>query len=337
MAEEFPTGASALHPGWPDAKFNVSGLYTHDAVVAAYLRFVEVAFGVRGPVDAMHGAPDVRWNGGRMARPVTDRARLQQSVISLGQKNIGCFPTFSNHALEAADLADPVCNAMLDGVAARPDINGVIVSSELLSRYIAERYPKLPQVASAVKVTVEKGRGRADYYRAAGERFHRYVVHPDDGRDLRLLEQLDRDKAEILVNEPCLRDCPTRERHYELIARATRECAQLAGGAANLPKGAPLPPATQALQDFGEVCQSTPITKQLKAHRANCNFTADHFKKVYDLGFRRFKLQGRSEQIFVYIYDLIRYTLEPDYAAPLMFKIMCVGMQVEGSGAGTAA
>lgn len=328
--ECFPSGASALHPGWPEAKFNVSGLFTHDPIIFGYMKFLDIAFGVRGPIDAMHGAPDVLWNGGRIARPVSDRSRLQQSIVALGQQNIGCFLTFSNNAIEDEDLADPLCNSLLAGVAARPDINGVILSSQRLSRYIAGRYPDLPQVASAVKVTIENGRGSADYYREAGKRFHRYVVHPDDGRDLPLLDQLDRDKAEILVNEPCLRDCQVRARHYELIARATREAAQLRAHVATATAATSLPPAAQALQDFGDACcESTPITKQLKAHRANCNFTPDHFKKVYDLGFRRFKLQGRSEQLFVYIYDLIRYTLEPDYAAPLMFKIICVAIETQ--------
>ena len=85
----------------------------------------------------------------------------------------------------------------------------MIVSSDLLSNYIARRHPALRQVASIIRTIMDGGRGNAAYYRELGKRFYRYVVHPDDGFDLALLDQLDRDKAEILINEYCLRDCPT--------------------------------------------------------------------------------------------------------------------------------
>ena len=44
---------------------------------------------------------------------------------------------------------------------------------------------------------------------------------------------------------------------------------------------------------------------------------------AYDLGFRHFKLQGRRDNVYSYIYDLTRYLLEPDFAAPLVFKTLC--------------
>ncbi|MGA2496625.1 MAG: hypothetical protein ABSH20_02730 [Tepidisphaeraceae bacterium] len=40
------------------------------------------------------------------------------------------------------------------------------------------------------------------------------------------------------------------------------------------------------------------------------------------MGFRFFKLQGRRDHVATYFYDLVRYTLEPDHAAPLVFKAL---------------
>jgi hypothetical protein len=41
------------------------------------------------------------------------------------------------------------------------------------------------------------------------------------------------------------------------------------------------------------------------------------------MGFRYFKLQGRTDNVFGYAYDLVRYLLEPDVAAPLVYRPLC--------------
>jgi len=327
VARDFPSGSSAAHPDWPDAVFNVSGLFVYEPLVLGFMKLCETAFDWRAPVEAMHGAPAVLWNGGRISPFPLRVEQWHAEINALYARKVGCFLTFTNHLLEQADLADPHSNALLDVIAQRPDINGVIVASDLLSEYIARRYPALRQVASITKVAIEGGNGNAAYYRRLGERFWRYVVHPDDCHNPELLEQLDRDKAEIIVNENCLRGCAVRARHYDYIARAqrTQQPHVVSAGisATSAPAGIQTAAVAQQVEQSLPECPSIPLTRQIARRRRNCNFTAAEFKAVYDMGFRHFKLQGRRDTVYSFAYDLTRYLLEPDFAAPLIFKTLC--------------
>ncbi len=327
MGNEFPAGPSALHPDWPAGRFNVSGLFCYEPLVLGYLRFVEQGFGCQAPIEAVYGAPAVAWNGGRIVYMPLKPDEHERYISELNARNIACLLTFTNHLVETADLADSMCNFLLDRIGRRCDLNGVIIASDLLSRYIAGKYPSLRQIASITKVTMEKGKGNAEYYRQLGRRFPRYVVHPDDCFDLKLLDQLDRDQAEIIVNENCLRECGTRPAHYQWIAESHKALGrqQAAAGpnlAAAIAQQASIVSAPQPPQSPPE-CPSVPMVRQIGRHRRNCNMTPGELKAIYDMGFRHFKLQGRRDSLFGFAYDLVRYTLEPDFAAPLVYKTLC--------------
>ena len=321
----FPLGIAALHPDWPEGLFNVSGMFCFDAAILFFLKVVKLGFGCRVGIESVHGAPTVLWNGGRFTGQKLDLADFSERLESLHCWGIGCFLTFTNQLLEAGDLGDANCNFLLDSIARRPDLNGVIVNSELLSKYIAARYPALRQVASVTKVTLEGGRGNAAYYNELGRRFYRYVVHLDDYHDRRLLDQLDRTKAEIIVNEGCLQNCSLRVRHNELVARLNKGLADRQSAAALAPGDALLmrQRADEQLREFLTACPVQLMEHQALPRQRNCNLTPGELKSLYDMGFRHFKIQGRSDNTFAFMYDLVRYTLEPDYAGPLVYKAIC--------------
>ncbi len=310
----FPLGAAALHPDWPLARFNISGAFAFHALVLQFMDLAEQGFGCQVPIDSIHGAPALSWNSGRYATAAYNPDTFGSMLACLYSKNVGCHATFTNHLLEEADLDDSVGNSILNYLAMHPERNAVILSSDLLSAYIARKYPRLRQIASIIKVTVEQGHGHADYYRDLGRRFHRYVVHPDDCRDLDLLDQLDRDKAEIIINENCAPHCGNRARHYENTARL-----QKATAAGDADREALVREMRQIMAD----CQAPLDKHSLSNRRRSCALTTTEIRAIYDMGFRHFKIQGRGGFVFNYIYDLIRLTLDPEIAAPMVTKTMC--------------
>jgi collagenase-like PrtC family protease len=161
-----------------------------------------------------------------------------------------------------------------------------------------------------------------------GKRFYRYVVHAEDCQDAKLLDQLDRTKAEILVNETCLRGCPRRDRHFELIARLHKDLRDnqfvVAGGPGDTLLKRRL--TLQELEQFAAACQAMPYDRQIGKRQRNCNLTSNELKSVYDMGFRHFKIQGRNDHPLVFAYDLTRYTLEPGCAAPLVYKVLLMAI-----------
>ena len=309
MAEASRVGKSALHPDWPEASYNVSGMFIYHLLLAQFLDMMKDGFSCRVPVEAIHGAPAIRWNAGRPAKLPLNVAGLSASLDPMYSRNVGYFATFSNHLIGNEDLSDPSGNRLLEFIAQRPDLNGVIIVSDMLSNYIQRKFPALRQIASIIKVTFDQGKGRTDYYRELGKRFHRYVVHPDDCRDLKLLDQLDRDKAEIIINENCVADCPTRPKHYDAYARLQRAL------------GTPQEQVVQnEINQIVASCHSPLRPNRLCEHRRSCNLDRAELKAIYDMGFRHFKLQGRADDPFTYAYDLVRITLEPEFVVPHVLK-----------------
>lgn len=309
--ENLPLGAGAGHPDWPQALFNVSGLFGHDPLLLRFVAIVEQKFEFRVPLETLHGAPGMRWNAGRPSRARFDLQTFQNCLQSLYARNIGVCPTFTNHLIDDNDLADPVGNQILEIVSQRPDLNGVIVTSDLLSGYIARKYPDLRQIASTTKVTFEQGAGRVEYYRELGQRFSRYVIHLDDGRNYGLLDQLDREKTEIIVNENCAEGCPNRAWHYDAYGRWQK--------AAGTPEQHVI---GEELKHIISICPSPLHLDRPQQRTRSCNLTRGEMKKLYDMGFRHFKLQGRADDPYTIAYDLCRFTLDPDFAAPLMEKLL---------------
>ena len=323
--DEFPRGNAALHPDWPEGRFAVSGMFWFDQVILFFLQAAEQGFGCRVGIETVYGAPFVRWSGERHTADDFRPADLSARLDGLHSRGIGCFLTFTNHLLEAGDLDDANGNLLLETIARRPNLNGVIVSSELLSKYIAGRYSSLRQVASVSKVVVEGGRGNASYYKELGKRFYRYVVHADDRDDPRLLDQLDRTKAEIILNEDCLRGCSMEASQYGAVARVYKglgdhppEAAAAPGDALRLRRL-----AEQELAPLLAVCPAERLNRQIGKRQRNDNLTRNELKSLYDMGFRCFRIKGRDDNAFCFAYDLTRYTLEPGFAAPLVYKKLC--------------
>ena len=297
MFGEMPCGRAALHPAWPEASWNLSALFTHDLITLHALGMLKERFDCRPAIDAIHGSLPLPWNGGRISHvPTTNPAAVKTPLKNFNGEGIGVYYTFSNHLLGQEDLADKACNRLLDAIDNGTGLNGVIVASDLLFDYIRRGHPALKLTASIVKAAVENGKGDVDYYRKQAERFDSVMVHSDDGFNLDLLDQLDREKMEILVNENCVRNCTVREKHYTLLATEQRT-----GG-----------------KSQQEGCLM-PLT-ELDGKNLSCNMTDEEFKSVYDMGFRRFKLQGRCDKVWQYLYDFSRYLLEPTLVAPVFFK-----------------
>lgn len=308
-----PVGQAARHPFWPEARWNLSGLFAHGRAILDVFLAMKERFGCHLNMDSVHGAPGVIWNCGRLSQtPVPHAKAVEAMVQSFNAAGIGVFYTFTNHLLVAEDMEDPTCNGLLKMIDNGLGLNGVILASDLLFDHIRGRHPELKLTASIVKVSMEEGRGKADYYHALGERFDSVMLHPDDGYNAGLLDQLDREKLEILVNENCAMGCPGRNEDYELMAM--------------LQKGPPITDYSKTPLAQHENLRCRMPLRKLNPGNRSCNFTVDEMRRVYDLGFRRFKLQGRRDNLSIFLYDLLRFATEPELVMPIVFKSFVSGL-----------
>ena len=311
MTAQLPFGSAARNPLWPDARWNLTGLFGHDLLILQVFSLLQERFGCHLRFDSIHGAPQVPWNCGRFSTtPVPTREALQSMVSAFNDVGIGVYFTFTNHLLDSSDLGDPACNLLLESIDNGLGLNGVILASDLLFDYVRRRHPDLKLTASIIKVTEEEGRGDLAYYRSVLDRFDSVMAHPDDGFNCDLLAELDRDKIEILVNENCAFHCPNRIKDYEVMASVL--------------KAGPVKSDTNPYTVMERRHCRMPLRKLTPAVRS-CNFGATEMLRVYELGFRRFKLQGRQDMPATFLFDLLRFAVEPELIAPVVFKSFVSG------------
>jgi len=315
---DLPCGPAARHPLWPEARWNLTGLFGHDLLTLQVFSILRDKFRCHLAIDSIHGAPQVPWNCGRlMTTPVPTQAGVQSMVSTFNDVGVGVYFTFTNHLLTESDLDHPACNMLLESIDNGRGMNGVILSSDLLYDYIRRRHPELKLTASVVKVTEEEKRGDVAYYRLAQERFDSVMVHPDDGFVPEVLAELDRDKVEILVNEDCAYRCAHRIRDYQMMALVMR--GEVAGGE-ELER-------TTVRKSYCRLPQA-----RLVPDVRCCNFTTAEMIRVYEMGFRRFKLQGRQNMPATFLFDLLRFAVEPGLIAPIIFKALVSGQAARLAG-----
>ena len=263
-------------------------------------------FGLKDKVD-IYGSPLVMWNGGRPWGNVKASLRpelllnFEDMLLEYKNRNISTFYTWSNWLLEEKHLSDKICNLFLDKLwEINGEDGGIIVSSETLYKYIKDRYPKLRFKASVEKTEAERKVGNINWYRDLADKYDIVNIHQDDGFNDVLLEALSKnaDKYEILINERCRRSCPYRRREHEIWSKMFTDKNFFQ----------PMLPADKTWYDENVAidCYCKPGVSE-KCPVKDCIFDEDRFKKVYDMGYRRFKLGGRGWEISEIVSDIEKF------------------------------
>ena len=185
---------------------------------------------------------------------------------------------------------------------------GVIVSSPLLRDHIRAHYPHLEVHASVILTAFTEERDLA-YYEGLARDYDRYVLHPDDNFRLDLLAQLPKDKAEIIVNEPCGFHCPRRKEHYLSITLDQAALIEERG----------------ELTDFLDRCPYVPNKKQREMKERN--IALQILTKLQcsppDGAFLSSSSRDAWTSPMPFSSTLFRYSLESRVAFPAMYPPFC--------------
>ena len=297
-----PSQNSIVNPLWPDAQWDVSGAFVNDRELLLFHDFFLRVAGIK-LLTLVHGSPLFLWNSGRvLPRAACTAEQMRDAGLAYAHRGISLDLTFSNHLLREEHLSDPTGNALLAFFEKQNPTgkNAVICASDALYEHVGKNYPKLKRVSSIIKVTVENGRGNADYYRRLADRFDKVMIHPDDAMNFDMLEKLDdKDRYEILVNEYCIRGCKIRPWHYKFLSNLS-------------------------LNYFGHVDEKFDARWKINGcsdlnvlvtdpSRNVAALSRTEISRLYELGFRKFKVQGRGMLNGAgVLFDLLRLMLRDD-------------------------
>lgn len=288
--------------------YNIPGIFLCSKLIYLFMDMVEGKFGYKLPIKYIYGAsPLLRWNGGRLVLNYYDSEfslkDTEKELLRAVERGITPLLTFSNtHIDNAYDLADEKCNEVLTII--NEIEGGVIVTSELLYEYIKEKFPNVKVHASVIKTAYTENRDES-YYSLLSDKYDSFVIHPDDNFDINLLKNLPKKNAEIIINERCYYKCEMRKMHYDSISD------EQINYSSNSWKN----------ENFLQNCVAIPENKQSFSKKRNISLTTSEVKKLHNLGYNLFKIQGRTDNLNLFFFDLMRYTLESEFVFPNMYAI----------------
>lgn len=242
-------------------------------------------------VASIYGATsDCLWGGGRIGFGEDNVEEVVQLIQAYG---LSARLTFSNSLLKEEHLADEKCNHLCRTFEKLGN-SGIILHSDLLLDYLKKNYPGFYYVSSTTKVLTEF----YEFHNEVKRSDFRYVV-PDFRLNkaldkLNALSQEEKDKVEFLCNECCWIGCTDRKACYENVSRKAIEttCPE-------------------------HICKSPGASEGYRFSKA---MTSPAFISVEDIlhtympiGFKNFKIEGRSLGSALILEFLLYYMTKPKY------------------------
>ena len=267
----------------PQARWTVGGAMRFDNSLLTIHNFLNQMLGVRR-FDCVAGCPPCSWTLDWFVqrRPIAFDSYCQ-ALEAYAQQQVGVILVFDNPNLSEADMADSYCIGLVQELYKRDRVrkNAVCVASDALATRLRAALPQLKIYCHANRLVMEKGKRSAALYNKLATQYDRVCLHPADAVKPSITSALEqKEKFDIVINDPCLRNCPVRREHTALLADMRRA-----------------PYDTELMRRRADLisrvgCQKcTPAELQQKA---SCNLTRDEATALYAAGFRSFIIQAQQ-------------------------------------------
>lgn len=256
------------------------------------------------------------WNGGRVVVYQTDPLDYIFNTFRLfNDIGVPLRHTFTNCALEETDVYDRYCNLIME--VGNNGLNEVLVNSPHLEKYIKEKYPNYPMISSTTKrlTTIESILEELD------KDYKLVVLDYALNRDPRIFTLPKKEKLELLINAYCCDYCERRKDHYQYMANQQRNfgCNRYTSD-------------EDAKNDDGFVCSYIAEDFYTVLMTRKSVIKAEElYGFYYEMGFRNFKIEGRTNNIADVLESYIYYMVKPqfkDHVRLLLWRQYMTPMQV---------
>lgn len=269
----------------PDAIWNIGGAFRHDDLLTLILKLFNVNLDKIVTLSDFNGTLPCLWSLDWYQVPsISTPGQIIETMEKYASQNVGVVLNFDNPLVNAQLLNDSMGESLVKYLFDhdRCRKNAASVATRTLANHIRKTFPKLPLHAHVNLTVAEGAQGNADHYRKLADTFQRVGIHSADAINMELMEKLeDKDKYEITVNDTCLSACPYRKQHMEILGNIRMQPWNL-----NL--------LAQRHQILSEVaCEEVTLTTSKKTGRSLL-LTDKEIKTLYDMGYRRFRVQSES-------------------------------------------
>ncbi len=250
--------------------------------------------------------PNMIWNGGSYwFGPVMSREDVRQYFNFYSDKDVTLQLVCTNPILEETDVYDRYCNMILDE-ASHWDFVEVLVSSDILEKYIREKYPHMHIDKSIIATTRDRDSDddSLEGYLKTLDDYNMCVLPRKYSKNFEFLEKIPvdkRDRFEILVTDPCPITCPRLYTHYTDMARV------------------------QLYEDIDkDSIGCTSFHPENPFHRWTYRKYQSSYEELCEkyepLGFTEIKISGRTSMVQMVIM-MVPYLIKPEYRSDIYYDL----------------
>lgn len=295
-----------------------AGYLKFNLVFVEFLKHYPEYFRDGVEIASVYGTfPPAIWNGGRMQEGNCNRRAVKSVVNAFNERGIPLRFTFTNPMLEKKHLSDDFCNMIMN--VANNGMNEVIVVSPILEDYIRKNYPKYKITSSTCKRITDLDA----LCNEINKDYHIVVIDYDWNNRFDILEKIPcKEKCEILVNACCEPACKRRSAHYQSIG------LQQIAYANHMKKYPDMPfnsdrlvrehPEMLEISECGCMERTIFDIKNLRTHIT----PDDIWEKYVPMGFRQFKIEGRTFDMFNLMEHYLYYMIKPECKEQARFKFL---------------
>lgn len=245
-------------------------------------------------IEAVYGVfPPCIFDGGRIFNSNAHASieEVTEMIQNYNYNNIAVRLVYTNSQLTPINYNNHFGNMCLE-LCNENNINQVVVADNNFMDYISQKYPKLNFISSTTKCLNKE----QFLQELTNPKFIEVCLDYNLNGNLKMLESLSPDakeKSEFLCNAICPPGCKTRKKHYELNSLYNLQF----GRNFDVP--------------YCEI-QYSPVSPQNKNY---CNHISyEDIKNIYEpMGFKHFKLEGRTFQDNLQAIIYSEYMIKPEY------------------------
>lgn len=269
--------------------FHLPGIFEftniYERLVKLYMERSEV-FKDNLIIGSIYGSPGMHiWNGGRFIQQPKSANEQEHIKNFMADAGIPVRFTFTNCLIEEKHLTDTLCNNTTAQF--HTPLNEILCNSPILEEYLREKYPNYSFISSTTKRLLTQ-----EAVERESEKTYKLVVLDYVlNNDFKTLAKLkNKDKLEVLCNAVCYPNCAKRMEHYVNISRAQLEN-----------NGGILMRCDTAGYTFDKAMQMPHFV------------SVDAINKYVKLGYKNFKLEGRTTHPLDLIEILLYYLIKEEY------------------------
>lgn len=238
------------------------------------------------------------WAGGRLSvNDQCDSKYVRNVIQHINAQGVAVRYTYTNPLIEKDDLEDFYCNFCMQE--ADNGMNEVMIVSPILEEYIRKTYPNFKINSSTCKEIRDIDKLNEELEKE----YYLVVLDYNLNNQWEILNQIKKpEKCEVLINPVCIPNCKRRGEHYRTIAQNHR--IQVENRKRPKDKQIPLIPWK---------CEYTEKNSIHTIPRYQTYVSPeDIYNKYVPAGFRHFKIEGRTDNVFSLLDTYCHYLIKPE-------------------------